>query len=149
MNEDQTLFAGEILGTNHPDYVVHDRAIESATNFGKVPPGRVEQLKSELRLKMAARYGNRHDRRQAEAMGRKAATKAKHLAWKKALQKGTPVSATLLPNGAHQPGILNSAQWAVRQLARDINDWRVEEVQAHIPGVAWVDAGGSGTEIDS
>lgn len=64
---------------------------------------RVQNLKEELRLKMAARYGNRHDRRQAEAMGRKAATKAKHLAWKKALQKGTPVSATLLPDGAHQP----------------------------------------------
>jgi len=79
----------------------------------------VKQLKSELRLKTAARYGNRHDRRQAESLARKAATKAKHLAWKKASQKGTPVAATPLPAGAHQPGILNAVSKAVRELARE------------------------------
>lgn len=80
----------------------------------------IAKLKEELRLKLAARYGNRHDRRQAESLARKAATKAKHLAWKKASQKGTPVAATPLPAGAHQPGILNSAKRAVRELSRGV-----------------------------
>lgn len=82
-----------------------DRLVLSTENFGKLADRSqdIAKLKEELRLKMAARYGNRHDRRQAEAMGRKAATKAKHLAWKKALQKGTPVAATPLSDGAHQP----------------------------------------------
>lgn len=79
----------------------------------------IAKLKNELRLKTAARYGNRHDRRQAESLARKTATKAKHLVWKKASQKGTPVAATPLPAGAHQPGILNSAKRAVRELAED------------------------------
>lgn len=149
---DETLFNGQPLETNHPDYVVHgDQAevrfggerlngvreiVVSSAQHAKLADRSedIVKLKEELRLKMAAKYGNRHDRRQAEAMGRKAATKARHLAWKKALQKGTPVAATPLPAGAHQPGILNSAQWAVRQLDRSNY---------------WVDAGGSGTEVDS
>lgn len=98
-----------------------DRLVLSTENFGKLADRSqdIAKLKEELRLKMAARYGNRHDRRQAEAMGRKARTQAKHLAWKKALQKGTPVAATPLPAGAHQPGILNAVSKAVRELARE------------------------------
>lgn len=80
------------------------RTFQSSANFGKAGDADlIRKMKEELRLKMAARYGNRHDRRQAVAMGRKAKTKARHLAWKKALQKGTPVAATPFPAGAHQP----------------------------------------------